>query len=178
MPTSNFFDTTYGYKMYEFAPGQSNIPLSMLKDKFCEELAFPSVFMGEKHPTNKIKVHCSTIMKSELRNCDKRVTENIENIFFNYYKLQLKHLIDKVNISVRKMKLGSERNLNAGYFKNEESISRLITEDKAYKFMTSLRGLPPYFEKVPKELMANIHQLGPAIFFMTYLQQKLDGHIF
>ena len=69
--------------MYEFAPGQPNIPLSILKNKLCEELAFPSVFMGEKHPTNKIKVHYSTIVKSELRNCDRRVAENIENIFLS-----------------------------------------------------------------------------------------------
>ena len=76
----------------------------------------------------------------------------------------MKHLIDKVNISVRKMKLGNEGNLNAGYFKNEENISRLIHKDKANKFMASLTGSPPYFEKVSKELMASIRQLGPTHF--------------
>ena len=79
----------------------------------------------------------------------------------------MKHLIDKVNISVRKMKLGNEGNLNAGYFKNEKNISRLIHKDKANKFMASLTGSPPYFEKVSKELMASIRQLGPTTFFMT-----------
>ena len=77
--------------------------------------------MGEKCSIKTIKVHWSTIVKSELRNCDRRVTEYIENVFFKYYKQQLKHLIDKVNISVRKIKLGNQVNLNAGYFKNEDS---------------------------------------------------------
>ena len=86
-------------QVYSYAPGQNSSPISILKDKHCEELAFPAIFMGEKRPSNSIPLHYSQIVKSELRRTDRRVAKNPENIFFKTKKLQLKQLTDKININ-------------------------------------------------------------------------------
>ena len=82
MTTSNFLDTTYGEKINELHQDNQIFHKACLKTNSMKNLLSQSDFMGGKCSTKKIKVHYSTIVKSELRNCDRRVTEYIENIFF------------------------------------------------------------------------------------------------
>ena len=52
------------------APGEGNKPLSIFRDQYSEELAYPGIFLGQKRPENKgrlVSVHYSDICKSELR---------------------------------------------------------------------------------------------------------------
>ena len=52
------------------APGEGNKPLSIFRDQYSEELAYPGIFLGQKQPENKdrlVSVHYSDICKSELR---------------------------------------------------------------------------------------------------------------
>lgn len=56
----------------------------MFVDKGCEDLAFPRTFCGLRRPPNKerpIKVTYGDIVKSELRNSDRRAAMNVENLF-------------------------------------------------------------------------------------------------
>ena len=41
---------------------------------------------------------------------------------------------------------------DAGFFKHNEHIRPLITKDDAYHFLRSIRGSPPYWQKVMVEL--------------------------
>ena len=71
------------------APGEGNRPISIFRDKYSEELAYPSIFLGQKRPdnTNRVTyVHYSEIGKSELRS-DRRAAMCVENIFFETKKL-------------------------------------------------------------------------------------------
>ena len=48
------------------APGEGNSPLSVFRDKYSEELAYPGIFLGEKRPNNTSRlthVHYSEICK-------------------------------------------------------------------------------------------------------------------
>ncbi|CAB4019164.1 Hypothetical predicted protein [Paramuricea clavata] len=65
------------------APGEGNRPMSIFRDKYSEELAYPGIFLGQKRPDNTkrlTKVHYSEICKSELRRSDRRSAMCVENL--------------------------------------------------------------------------------------------------
>ena len=93
---------------------------------------------------------------------------NVENIFFKAKKLQMKLLLGKSNVALRKCKSRKNDSLRAGNLKQEGALERLIHHDEGFKFLRALRGSPPYFEKAKKDLFAMIRQLGPASLFCSF----------
>lgn len=87
----------------------------------------------------------------------------IEYIFFMAKKLQMKLLLGPSQVALQKCKVGN-RTITAGQLKTPEGIANLINHE-GYKFLRALRGSPPYFEKVKKDLFAMIRRLGPASLF-------------
>ena len=77
----------------------------------------------------------------------------------------MKQLIDQTQIVMRKCKTKG-KNLTAKDVKGD-GAKDFVHTDKAYKFMKSLRGSPPYFQAVSKDLFAMIRQLGATTFFMS-----------
>ena len=139
------------------APGEGNRPLRVFKDKYAEELAYPGIFLGQQRPENKdrlLNVYYSDICKSELRRSDRRAAMCVENIFFKTKKLQMKLLLGKSQIALRKCK-GSNSSLTAGQLKQQGILERLIHHDDGYKFLRALRGSPPYFEKARNKMDAS-----------------------
>ena len=132
-------------------------------------MAYPGIFLGQARPESKrlVKVHYSDICKSELRQSDRRAAMCVENIFFKAKKLQMKILLGKSHIALRKCK-GNNKNLSAEQLKQEGALDRLIRYDEGYKFLNALRDSPPYFEKTKKDLFAMIRQLGPASLFCSF----------
>ena len=135
-------------------------------DKFSEELAYPGIFLGQPRTLCK-QIHYSDICKSELRRSDRRAAMCVENSFYKAKKLQMKILLGKSTIALRKFK-GNSRNLNARQLKQTGAVERLIRYDESFKFLTALRGSPLYFEKAKKDLFAMIRQLGPATLFCSF----------
>ena len=126
--------------------------------------------MGQKRPDDKQRltsVYYSDICKSELRQSDRRAAMCIENIFFKAKKLQMKILLGKSQIALRKCK-GNNGTLTAENLKNPRNLERLVRHDEGYKFLRALRGSPPYFEKAKKDLFAMIRQFGPATLFCSF----------
>ena len=166
----DFVDDNERQSIYNFAPAEGNRPLSIFRDQYSEEMAYPGIFLGQKRPDDKQRlksVYYSEICKSELRQFDRRAAMCIENIFFKAKKLQMKLLLGQSQISLRKCKLGN-RTLTAGELKTPEGLENLICHDEGYKFLRALRGSPPYFEKAKKDLFAMIRQLGPASLFCSF----------
>ena len=76
---------------YIFAPGQGRTPVSIFKDKYSEELAYPNIYCGQSRPDNKnrkVPVYYSEICKSELRHEDRRVAQDPDNLFFKTIKFR------------------------------------------------------------------------------------------
>ena len=92
---------------------------------------------------------------------------HIKNIFFKAKKLQMKILLGKSQVALRKCK-GINRNLTAGHLKQEGALERLVHLDEGYKFLRAFRGSPPYFERAKKDIFAMIRQLGPATLFCSF----------
>lgn len=60
----------------------------MRKGKYCEELTYPGIFVGQARPDNKerlVNVNYGDICKSELRRSDRRAAMCIE-IYFTKLK--------------------------------------------------------------------------------------------
>ena len=166
----DFVDDSERQEIYNFAPGEGNRPLSIFRDQYSEEMAYPGIFLGQRRPDdqNRLKsVYYSEICKSELRLSDRRAAMCIENFFFKAKKLQMKLLLGQSQIALRKCKIGN-RTLTAGQLKTPEGLASLICHDEGYKFLRALRGSPPYFEKAKKDLFAMIRQLGPASLFCSF----------
>ena len=89
----------------------------------------------------------------------------------------MKHLMDKARIALRNCKVSGET-ITADSLKDRETVRSLIQEDCAYNFLSSLRGSPPFFQKLSKDLMIMIRTLEPVRFFVAFLQQKPNGHIY
>lgn len=79
----------------------------------------------------------------------------------------MKILLGKSQIALRKHKRGLNR-VTAGDLKKEGAFDKLIHADEGYRFLRSIRGSPPYFEKAKKDLFAMIRQLGPATLFCSF----------
>ena len=94
-------------QILSFVPAKRNRPLSVFLDKYSEELAFATIFCGEKRKSN-CKLSYSDNCTSELRRSDRRVAENIQNIFLNRKNFQAKHIYEKSNLVLRKTKRSSE----------------------------------------------------------------------
>ena len=168
---TDFIEDSETKYILSVAPGEANKPLSIFRDKYSDELAYPGIFsLGQKRPENKdrlVSVHYSEICKSELRRSDRRAAMCVENIIFKAKKLQMKILLGKSQVALRKCK-GNSRSLNAGQLKTEGAIERLIHLDEGFQFLRALRGSPPYFEKAKKDLFAMIGQLGPDSLFCSF----------
>ena len=93
----------------------------------------------------------------------------VENIFFKTKKLQMKILLGKCHIALRKCKRNS-RSINAGQLKQHGALDRLIRHDEGYKFLNALRGSPPYFEKAKKDLfVCNDKTVGSSYVVLQFL---------
>ena len=170
LTSTDFLEDSERQDILNVAPSEGNRPLSIFREECCEELAYPGIFLGMKQPElkeRKVKVQYSNICKSELRRSDRRAAMCVENKFFKAKKLQMKIILGKSHIALRKCK-GNSRALNAGNIKQEGALERLIRHDEGYKFLTALRGSPLYFEKAKKDLFAMIRQLGPASLFCSF----------
>ena len=153
-----------------FAPADGNKPISIFKDKYCEELAYPGIFCGEARADNKerlVPVYYSDICKSELRCCDRRASQCIENLFFKVKKLQMKILLGKCQAALRKHKTKGKK-ITAGELKKSGALDKLCHADDEYRFLIALRGSHPYFEKAKKDVFAMIRRLGAATFFCSF----------
>ena len=170
LTATDFLGDDERQQIYNIAPGEGSVPLSIFRDKYSEELAYPGIFLGQKRPENEqrlVDVHYSDICKSELRRSDRRAAMCVENIFFKTKKLQMKILLGKSQIALRKCK-GKNRSLTAGQLKQKGILERLVHLDEGFKFLRALRGSPPYFEKAKKDIFAMIRQLGPATLFCSF----------
>ena len=165
MLTSPDFVTDHEHQhILNVAPGEGNRPMSIFRDKYSQELAYPGIFLGQKRPdnTNRLtKVHYSEICKSELRRSDRRAAMCVENIFFKTKKLQMKILLGQSQVALRKCQRNSNT-ITAGQLKQPGALDNMIHHDQGFKFLRAVRGSPPYFEKAKKDIFAMIRQLGSA----------------
>ena len=60
--------------------------------------------------------------------------------------------------------------LNAGVLNSScfnEAVKQWVSHDRAFSFMSSIKGTPSYWKKFKAEVLAMVKQLGISTFFLT-----------
>ena len=156
-------------KVFTFAPGEGQHPLSLYQDKDAEYLCFPTIFCGQTPPSRDerlVPVHYSDIVKWELRSVDRRAAQSVPNIFFKHKKLQMKQISDKVNLAVRRCKKRGQK-ITAAEARDSSNLDKLVNLDEGYYIFRQLRNSPAYLETRKKDIFAMIRQLSLPTWFMS-----------
>ena len=174
LTSTDFVEDNEWQYILNLAPAEGSRPISAVRDKFSEEMAYPGIFWGQGQPENDKRltpVHYSEICKSELRRSDRRAAMCVENIFFKTKKLQMKILLGKSRIALRKCKSNTTA-LNAGVLKQQGAVERLIHLCESFKFLRALRGSPAFFEKAKRDLFAMIKTVASCNSLLQFLVCK------
>ena len=156
-------------KVFTFAPGEGQHPLSLYQDKDAEYLCFPTIFCGQTPPSRDerlVPVHYSDIVKWELRGVDRRAAQSVPNIFFKHKKLQMKQISDKVNLAVRRCKKRGQK-ITAAEARDSSYVDKLVNLDEGNYIFRQLRNSPAYLETRKKDIFAMIRQLSLPTWFMS-----------
>ena len=143
------------------APGERKKPVSILNDKFCEELGhshlFPTGNYGHKVESevpllqvNILIKGCYTTLKSLLQTMV---------IYFLHTVSQKVQLSSQTNIAMKKV---LSNDLTAGMLnKNfKQRVRQFIAKDKGFNFMSSIKGSPAYWKKFFHQVLAMLKRLG------------------
>ena len=74
LTATGFLEGSERAQIYNIALGERSVPLSILRDKYSEELAYPGIFLGQKRPENDnrvVDVHHSDICNQKVVNFNK-----------------------------------------------------------------------------------------------------------
>ena len=151
------------------SPGEGKIPVSPLNDQFCEELAHPHLFptgrFGYKIK-REVPLSASKYFNQRLLNYTQKFASDSDYIFYAHSVLQRLQLNNQINIAMRKI---TSTSLTAGTLSNnfKETIKQFVANDKAFRFMTPVKGTHAYWKKFLNEVLAMVKQLGIPTFFLT-----------
>ena len=143
--------------------------MSILSDKFCEELAFPHLFPRGRFSykvDRQIKLSPAKYFNQRLLNYTQLFASDPDYIFFALSVIQQSKLQSQINIAMKKC-CGSS--LTAGMLSQNfsERVKSFVVKDDAYHFMNTIKGTPAYWEKFLYEVLAMVKQLGLPTFFMA-----------
>ena len=68
LTATGFLEGSERAQIYNIAPGEKSVPLSIFRDKYSKELAYPGIFLGQKRPENDdrlVDARYSDICKSK-----------------------------------------------------------------------------------------------------------------
>ena len=85
------------------------------------------------------------------------------------YAVERKQVRNCIGIALRQTRGRQQfgNNLHAGMLKSPQHIQNLFKRDRAYSFLKSIRGSPPYWHKMFYEVLAMIRTLGIPTWFLT-----------
>ena len=143
-------------QLIAIAPGEGKKPIPILNDIYCKEIAHPHFF-----PTGKfgykvkrdVPLTPSKYFNQRLLNYSQHFASDPDYIFFAHSVMQKIQLNDQISIAMRKI---TSNSLNAGMLSSnfKATVQQFIAQDKAYSFMSSIKGTPAYWKKILFEVLA------------------------
>ena len=159
---------SFGNEIYDIAPGEGRHPVCIMTDKYCEELAFPVLFLKGRFgykTERKNKLTPVKYFNARLLHYSGRFAMNPEYLFFAQFIIEQKKVSDSITIALKKL---HGRPITASEFRsNEQCVKNLMFKDQAYLFLRNIPGSPPYWQKFMFEAIAMVQQLGIPTWFMT-----------
>ena len=139
-----------------------------MKDKRCEELAFPVLFPKGRYgytTERKIQLTPTKYFNARLLHHSGRFGSNPEYLFFAQFIIEQKKVSDSINIALKKV---HGQPVTASHIRSSgQTLRNLICQDQAYLFLRQIPGTPPYWQRFMYEVVAMVKQLGIPTWFMT-----------
>ena len=172
LPSVVQFNNMENY-IFQYAPGENNIPKYVLLVNDFEVLAFPDLFpygsCGYNSRERSVKLPVCKYFQQRLLNVDVRFAQNIEYLFCAQHIIDLTHIQSEANLAVRLSRgrtLGHSK-ITAGLLRNPQVVQQLVRNQQAYKFLRNIRGSPPYWQHELHDVHAMLRGLGIPIWFLT-----------
>nr|XP_034317093.1 uncharacterized protein LOC117686351 [Crassostrea gigas] len=159
--------------VFNIAPAEGNNPVRMLQEQGNEAKTFPCHFPSGQFSFDQQRDKRLTLARyfnNRLMNADNRFAKDTNYIFFSQYMSELNQVIEKTQISVRKTVTKNEKGsvINSDMLRNPETLSKLLRNDEAIRFMQPIRGTPAYWSATQKDLFAMLRQLGIPTWFCSF----------
>ena len=132
------------------APGEEKQTISVLNEKFYEELAHPHLFPSGRYGyriEREILLSPSRYFNQRLLRYSQKFVEDSDCIFFAHSVLQKVQLSIQMDITMKKV---ISNNLNAGTLSKDskQTVKELIAQDKVFSFMSSIQDTPVNRKKI------------------------------
>jgi len=123
----------------------SGFSVSLLFDKYSEELTFLKIYGGNKL-TYPSSLSYESICRSELLRYDRRCAENVTKIFYSYKKLLAIRLLDSIKISLKNTK--NIQSLQSSLILNDEKINEFQHSVESNMFLARIKSSPQFWSKI------------------------------
>ncbi|XP_063411255.1 uncharacterized protein LOC134694188 [Mytilus trossulus] len=157
---------------FNISPAEGNNPVSLLKEKGIEAKTFPVHYPTGKNTWNEDREEKLSLLRYfnlRLMSVENRFARDTSYIFFCQYMSELDRVMSNVQISLRKGSVFSDgQKVTSKMLCNKESLNGLFRKDEAIKFMKPVRGTPPYWQSIQKDIFCMIRQLGIPTFFASF----------
>ena len=159
--------------IYHLAPAEGMNPVKLLQEKGNEGKSFPVHFPSGKNTFDEkrhLKLSLGRYFNLRLMNADNRFAQDTNYIFYSQYLSELKQVIDKTQISLRKSTSPKNNGdqICAKSIKTTSELQTLIRKDEALRFLQPIRGTPSYWQSAQKDLFAMLRQLGIPTWFCSF----------
>ncbi|GFV04852.1 ATP-dependent DNA helicase [Trichonephila clavipes] len=145
------------------APGEQNVPRSLLFDEHAEELSFPSIYLGEfRRFREGIKATPFMMASSELRRSDRRAVTP-HHLLYVAMKIMRLRVRDSLTIAFKHV--GKNTTVTRQQIEDEHYINNCIETNLA--FLRSIPNSTWYWSNRKKIFFAMIRQLGKPTIFLT-----------
>lgn len=148
-------------KYLGLAPGERNVPHSLLVDEHAEELSFPEIYLGHFR-VFKEGLHVTSFMMatSELRRADRRAVTP-HHLLYVAMKIMRQRVRDSLTVAFKH--IGHNTNITKEQIVSEQYINQSIETNLA--FLKCIPNSAYYWADRKKDLFAMIRQYGKPTLF-------------
>ena len=160
--------------IYNLAPAEGMNPVRLLQEHGNEAKSFPVLFPSGRNTYDEkrsLQLSLCRYFNTRLMNADNRFAKDTNYIFYSQYLSELKQVIDKTQISLRKSPTSSTKNtekVTSKSLKTASDLKLLIQKDDALRFLQPIRGTPSFWQGAQKDLFAMLRQLGIPTWFCSF----------
>ena len=150
-------------KYLRIAPGEKNLPHSLVFDEHAEELSFPSIYLGQfRKFRDGVQVTPYMIATSELRRSDRRAVTPYHVL---YVAMKIMRLRVRDSLTVAFKHVGKDTKITRKQIEDEDYINNCVETNLA--FLRSIPNSMWYWADKKKNLFAMIRQFGKPTVFLT-----------
>ena len=151
------------------APSEHQTPISLFDQETSAFAAhFPTASNGiSQERVTKLTMH--SYFNSRLFCRDTRFAGDPEYIFYALDYTDKKRINSALSIAFRKHSPTSLQGpVTVGMLRDASQLSAILRQDLGYRFLSTIRGSPPYWEKTLRDLFAMLRQLGTPTWFCSF----------